>query len=251
MDTLARAVATMSAAVSLMLLVQTVRKLLKEAPVSKLAPFVSIGATVFITFLYVIITGTGVNWWLATLLFLLGLLIGLGEGRLTRLHYRGSTLIAKRSVGYLILWGAAYLLTIALDQLGNAALHAAGILLMAFGLGTAVGSNLVLLYRQMTIRPSPVGAPPPYAPVPPPAGGPPVVDMLQPPPAPRVAYPPPPGMLQGGYPLPLSPPAVYPPPFPPLRRRDSTCFVLSLIGMFVVLCSMLAVVALIYAGAQG
>jgi hypothetical protein len=249
MDNVARAIAYLSAAVSLVLLVQTVHKLLKEAPVSRLAPIVSIGATLLITFVYVVITGTSVNWWLAALLSVLGLLVGFGEGRLTRLYYRGSTLIVKRSVGYLILWGVAYLLAIALDQLGNAALHAAGILIMVFGLGTAVGSNLVLLVRQVTMRPAPVVASP-YGPAPPPAGGPPVMYVVQPPPAQRSAYPPPPGMLPGGYPLPLSPPAAYAPPYLPLRRRDSTCFVLSLIGMFVVLCSMLAVVVLIYAGAQ-
>jgi hypothetical protein len=73
-------------------------------------------------------------------------------------------LVGKRSVGYLILWGLAYLVTMLLSQLGNAALHAVGILTMLFGVGTAVGSNLVLLVKQLTVKPQPAVVLPPAMP---------------------------------------------------------------------------------------
>jgi len=253
MEPIAPAVTTISTVVSIILLVRTARSLLRESRVSKLAPLVAIGAAVLTTWLYVIITGTSVNWWLAMVLAGLGIVIGFGEGRMTRMYYRDNTLIVKRSVGYLILWGLAYLLTVALDQLGNAALHAVGILIMAFGLGTAVGSNVVLLFRQMTARPAPAGASP-VAPAASAISRPPHLYPVQPPnAAPGVYAPNSFGAATTLYP---SPPVHAPPgfyqhlPFIMPRRRDSTCFVLSVIGVLLVLCSLLAVVALIWVGAQ-
>jgi hypothetical protein len=241
MDTVARAVTYISALVSLAALVQTVRKLVKEAPVSRLAPLVSIGATLVTTALYVLITGSPVNWWGAIVLFLLGIVIGYGEGQLTRLYYRGETLIVKRSVGYLIVWGAAYLVTLALDQLGNAALHAVGVWILAFGVGTAISSNLVLLARQITQRPSLTATPA----VP---GGQPVST------APPLYLP---GLNQvppGAQPLRSAgqPPVVYPPSPSYVRRRsDSTCLILTIVGILGVLCAALAVIVLILSGTQG
>jgi len=261
MDAFARAVTYLSAIVSLVLLVLTVRKLLKETPASKLAPMVSIVATIFTTALYAVITGTTVNWALAVVLFVLGLFMGFGEGRLTRLYYRGDALLVKRSVGFLMLWGLAYLLTMALDQLGNAALHAVGILVLVFGVGTSVGSNLVLLFRQLRARPAPAGVPPVYpvqpAGMPPqpypaqPIGMPPAMYPARPVAMPPPAYPPQPiNVLLGVYPpQPTMPPGVYPPPYV-RRRSDSTCLILTIFGIAGVLCSLLGVIVLIMANVR-
>jgi hypothetical protein len=155
MDIAARAVTVISGAVSLVMLFQTVRKMVKEAPVSKLAPIVAVCATLLTTLLYLILSGASVNWLLGVPMVGLGALVGWGEGHLTRLHYRGTTLMIKRSVGYLILWSLAYLVTMLLAQVGDAALHAVGILAMVFGVGTALGSNAVLLVKQAGMRPTP------------------------------------------------------------------------------------------------
>jgi hypothetical protein len=161
MESIAGGLTLVSATVSLLLLVQTIRKMLKESPISRLAPIVAIGATLFTTALYVALTGASVNPQLALPLLGVGLLVGLGEAQLTRLTYRGNTLIVKRSVGYLALWGLAYLLTMGLAQLGSGALHALGILTMVFGAGIALGSNLALLVKQLRVRRAPADEPSP------------------------------------------------------------------------------------------
>ena len=155
---IAQIITLLAGVFSVVMLVLTIRKMRQETRLSKLAPILAMGVTLLITAVYLVITGAPVNGLLAVLLLILGLAIGLGEGRMTRLYYRGPTLVGKRSVGYLILWGLAYLATMALAQLGNAALHAVGILAMLFGAGAAVGSNLVLLVKQLTVKPQPAAA---------------------------------------------------------------------------------------------
>lgn len=152
MDTIALGITFVSGATSLIILAQTIRKLLEETPISILMPIVSIGATAFITLLYLFFTGAPINWLLAAPLLIVGTLIGLGEGQLTRLYYRGSAVMGKRSAGYLILWGLAYLFTLALAQFGSAALHAVGVLTMLFGVGIAFGSNVVLLLKRVRVK---------------------------------------------------------------------------------------------------
>jgi hypothetical protein len=151
----ARIITFAAGAFSMIMLIQTILKMREETYVPKLAPIITIVTTSFIVVLYVILTGAPINWLLAVLLLSLGLLFGLAEGQMTRLYYRGPIIVGKRSVGYLILWGLAYLMAMALTQTGNAALHAVGVLTMMFGLGTALGDNLNLLVRQSTLKPQP------------------------------------------------------------------------------------------------
>lgn len=149
---------------SLLVLLVTLWQMHKETRVSKLAPFIAIAITLLTTLVYVFITGASVNWTTASVLVALGFLIGLGQGQATRVYYRGTQIVAKRSIGYLVLWLLAYLVTIGLAQLGNGLLHAVGILGMVFWTGAAVGANLNLFVRQTflhsqtmpSVQPSPV-----------------------------------------------------------------------------------------------
>jgi len=147
-----RLITLVSGVASAWTLIKTIRKMRQETRMSRLTPIVAIGATLLTTWLYLFLTGAEVNWLLVLLLLALGFLIGLAEGQFTRLYYRNATMVGKRSVGYLILWGLAYLLTMALAQWGDAGLHAIGVLSMMFGLGMAVGSNYVLLRKQSRLR---------------------------------------------------------------------------------------------------
>jgi hypothetical protein len=164
MEVISRGITLIAGAFSTLMLILSIRKMRQETRLSRLAPIVAMGTTLLTTAVYLVINGAPVNGLLAGLLLVLGFAIGLGEGQMTRLYYRGKTLIGKRSVGYLILWGLAYLATMLLAQLGNAALHAVGILTMLFGLGTAMASNLVLLLKQMSARPAPAVALPSVVP---------------------------------------------------------------------------------------
>jgi hypothetical protein len=140
----------------------------EETLLTKLAPVITIVATVITMFLYVILTGTPINGWISLLLLGAGFIVGLGEGQMTRLYYRGPVIVGKRSAGYLIIWGLAFLFTTLMSQTGVAALYASAVLTMAFGLGVALGSNANLLFRRSRLqRPAaplpPPGAPPPAA----------------------------------------------------------------------------------------
>ena len=147
-----RLITLVSGVASAWTLVKTIRKMREETRMSRLTPIVAIGATLLTTLLYLFLTAAAVNWLLVLPLLAVGFLLGLAEGQFTRLYYRSATLVGKRSVGYLVLWGLAYLLTLALAQWGNAGLQAVGVLTMLFGLGMAVGSNYVLLRKQNRLR---------------------------------------------------------------------------------------------------
>lgn len=140
-------------AFSAVMLIITILMLRRETRVPRLAPFIAIGTTLLSTFFYMLIANAPVNSILVWRFIGFGFLIGLMQGQATKVYYRGKAIFGKRSTAYLVLWGLAYLVSLALAQLGNAALYAFGILGMIFGLGTAVGANLNLFVRQTFLRP--------------------------------------------------------------------------------------------------
>ena len=147
MNILSRLVAIASGVVSAWTLLKTIAKTREETRLSRLVPIVAVTATFLTTALYIRLSRATVNGWLVLPVLGLGLLLGLGEGQLTRVSHRGAMLVAKRSGLYLILWGLTYLATLALGQLGDAGMHATGVLTMMLGLGMAAGSNYVLLRK--------------------------------------------------------------------------------------------------------
>lgn len=148
---------------AMLMLLLSIRKMSEEVYVPKIAPLIVIGVTALAVFAYVTLTRTQINWFVAALLVAGGFLIGGVEGQMTRLYYRGPIIIGKRSVGYLIFWGLAYVLTMALTATGNGTLHAAGVMTLMFGLGIAVGDNSTLLFRQLFLKRPPVPAVSPIA----------------------------------------------------------------------------------------
>jgi|GEM_PF-1090679 len=169
-ETIQSIATSIPAALIVLTLVLTIRKMREEMYVPKITPVIVIAITGLAVFVYAMLTRTPINWWLAALLLAVGCLIGWFEGQMTRLYYRGPIIVGKRSVAYLVFWGLAYLLTMALTQTGSTALHAVGVLSMMFGLGIAVGDNLNLLMRQATLKPQPATTAPPAAPVAPAVG---------------------------------------------------------------------------------
>ena len=145
---------------AMLMLLLSIRKMSEEVYVPKIAPLIIIGITALAVFAYVTLTRTQINWSVAALLIAGGFLIGGVEGQMTRLYYRGPIIVGKRSVGYLIFWGLAYLLTMALTATGNGTLHAAGVMTLMFGLGIAVGDNTTLLFRQLFLKRPPAPATP-------------------------------------------------------------------------------------------
>jgi len=146
---------------AILMLLLTVRKMGEEVYVPKIAPLIVIGVTTLAAFAYATLTRTQINWLVAALLIVGGFLIGGMEGQMTRLRYRGPIIVGKRSVGYLIFWGLAYVLTNVLSATGNGTLHAAGMMTLMFGLGIAVGDNTTLLARQLFLKRPPTPAPTP------------------------------------------------------------------------------------------
>lgn len=148
-------IALAAGVVSAIMLLLSIRKMRGEVYVPRSAPIVAIAITALAVATYVALTGVAVNWTLAALLLAAGFLVGLLEGQATRLYYRGPIIVGKRSFGYLVVWGLAFLLALALGQAESAVLQASGALVMMFGLGIAIGDNINLLARQAMLKPQP------------------------------------------------------------------------------------------------
>jgi hypothetical protein len=148
-----REVVTLGAGVfSMIMLLATIRKMGQEIHVPVSAPIVAAAVTALAVWVYLALTGAQVNWTVAGLVMGAGMLIGLVEGQLTRIYYRGPIIFGKRSAWYLAAWGLAYLLTLALSQIGSETLQAAGVMVLLFGLGMALGDNANLLIRQALLK---------------------------------------------------------------------------------------------------
>jgi hypothetical protein len=150
---LSRIAALLAGAAGLAMLVVTIRKMRRETRLSRVTPVVAILALVVATGLYVYLTGVRIHWLLGAPLPVLGFFIGRAEGKLARMRSQGGVAVGKRTMGYLVVWGLGYLLTVIMAQMGKAGLHAGGVLLMLLGAGMAVGCNIRLLARQASLRP--------------------------------------------------------------------------------------------------
>jgi hypothetical protein len=150
------------------MLLLSIRKMRQEMYTPKWAPLILIAVTALTVALYVWLTAAPVNPVLALPLFAIGLVIGAGQGQMTRLYYRGPLVFGKRTTGYLLFWALAYVASLLLTQSGIAAAHALGVLGMMLALGVAVGDNLNLLFRSTRLRRPPVGMPEPSPRVAPP-----------------------------------------------------------------------------------
>jgi hypothetical protein len=137
----------------------TIRKMREEMYVPRSAPLIAILITGVAVLLYMVLTGTQLNPAVAVPVGVCGLILGLIEGRATQLYYRGPIVVGKRTVGYLVIWGIAYILTLLLAQLQVAAFYAAGMMVLIFGFGVALGDNLMLLARQGAVKRQPYVAP--------------------------------------------------------------------------------------------
>ncbi len=156
---LERVVALGAGAFGFIMLFLSIRKMRQEMYVPRWAPLILIGVTIFTVMLYVWLTAAPINWLIAAALIAIGLVIGAGQGQMTRLYFRGPLIFGKRTTGYLLFWGIAYFASLLLTQSGIAAAHALGVLGMMLALGVAVGDNLNILFRQGRLRPPPVGVP--------------------------------------------------------------------------------------------
>lgn len=154
-----RVVALGSGAFGFLMLLLSINKMRKEMYTPRWAPLILIGVTVLTVLLYVWLTAASVNWLLAAVLLGVGLVIGLGQGQMTRLYFRGPLIFGKRTKGYLLFWGMAYFASLLLTQSAIAAAHALGVLGMMLALGVAVGDNLNILARQARLRPPPTAMP--------------------------------------------------------------------------------------------
>jgi hypothetical protein len=154
-----RIVTIVAGILSLLVLFFSVRAMRRERPMSRFRPLVSAVIIAIVTVGYLLITRAQVNLWTASVVIALGLAIGWGEGRLTRIYYKGNQVVGRQSGFYLILWGVAYLLTLLLAQSNIAALHAGGILAMMLGTGVALASGFTLFKRISSLKPQIVSTP--------------------------------------------------------------------------------------------
>ena len=140
-------VALASSVLSVVVLVLTIRKLGQESRYSKLPPLIGMVVMALVTALYIWLSAVQFNYLVGLGLLVVGFLIGLLQGRSSKVYLRDEKVMVKRSIAAMILWGVAYLLSLALTLTQHPLLAAGGVLAMLFGLGTTLGTNLNLLAR--------------------------------------------------------------------------------------------------------
>jgi len=82
-------------------------------------------------------------------LLIAGLGFGLAWGQTMRLYPKGESLVGKQSILHVVFWGISLVISQAFTAFAPASWTAGGIAMMAFSVGTTVGTNLNLLLRQM------------------------------------------------------------------------------------------------------
>lgn len=87
-------------------------------------------------------------------LLIFGLGLGLAWGQTTRLYAKGGMLVGKRSTLHLVFWGISYAITQILATVAPAMWVGGGLAAMFFSTGSALGTNLNLLVRQLRMRSS-------------------------------------------------------------------------------------------------
>lgn len=137
---------------SFVMLVIAVRVMRRPARARWFAPLLGLATSVGVSALYLLLLQPPVNPGLALWLLALGGVLGVLQGWQTKLYWENQTLMARRTGLYMALFGVAYLLTLGLGQLQNAALHAVGVLTMMLSVGVAVGSNVNLALQQGWMR---------------------------------------------------------------------------------------------------
>lgn len=143
-------IALVSAVFTVAALLFSIYKLRQESAFSRIPPLLGIVITAVITALYILLSGVQVNYLVGGGLVLVGLFLGLLQGRASQVYVREERIRVKRGTGSLVLWGVTYFVSLALSLTTNPLLAAGGVLALLFGLGAAVGTNLNLLLRSTT-----------------------------------------------------------------------------------------------------
>jgi hypothetical protein len=159
-----RGFATVMTLVSIVLLVWAIRTMRQPRRLRWFAPVLGLVGSLGGSALYMALMQPPVNPRLAVPLLAVGVVLGFLQGWQTKLYWQSEALMARRTSLYLVLWGLAYLATLGLAQLQNAAFHAVGILTMLLTVGIALGSNVNLSVQHLGCgpggRPGPDNLPP-------------------------------------------------------------------------------------------
>jgi hypothetical protein len=138
--------------ISLVLIVTSIRRMRRPVPARWSTPILGLATTLAGTGVFWLFVEPRVNPALMLPLLLVGLAIGLLQGLQSSVYREHGGLIVRRTTAYMVLWGLAFVATLALGQIQQAALQALGALTVVFTLGIAVGANITLGVRQAAAR---------------------------------------------------------------------------------------------------
>jgi hypothetical protein len=114
-----------------------------------LIPFVT---TVFVPVVYVAILGADPPKFVSGVLFLVGSALGVVWSNTTALTLRDGEVYGKRSVGYLYVWGATFIVSQVLALVATPEALRYGVSTLYLSLGITVTMNSALLYRRSRVK---------------------------------------------------------------------------------------------------
>lgn len=138
--------------VSSALIVLMILTLRRERPLAWYTPLLGLLLAPLVYWAYVVLLGVIMTWWLSLPLALLGLLIGVGTGFLSRLRQVGGQVYSRRSWWYLALWGFSFIVAQGLAIAAANKFVSGALLSLTFTTGVAIGYNGTLLVRYRLTR---------------------------------------------------------------------------------------------------
>ena len=131
-----------------------IRQVRKEQRVKLSTPVVGLVMAPISLLINVLFLRQAFSAFLGPALLIFGLGLGLAWGQTTRLYAKGGMLVGKRSTLHLVFWGISYAITQILATVAPAMWVGGGLAAMFFSTGSALGTNLNLLVRQLRMRSS-------------------------------------------------------------------------------------------------
>jgi hypothetical protein len=130
----------------------------KERRINTFSPFFSTAFSVATLPIFMLLSGARLNLLLAFPIMAFGLLVGFLRGQAMRLYYKGSQVMGRESLLFLLGWGGSLALSQLLNLFGSALLASVGLLPLFLSTGTQVGINANLFLRRLVMQPPPAAA---------------------------------------------------------------------------------------------
>ncbi len=139
----------LAAGITLLLTIVGVWQFRKPCPLKTgrllLAAFLSL----VLLFIYMLVGGLQLSWWVGSLVFLVGLFLGVISGLTAKMMRQGAQVVGRNSILALLLWGGSYAFSMLLNLSPSLLLATLGLLPLYLSSGLQVGNQATLLVRRI------------------------------------------------------------------------------------------------------